>query len=178
MWTTKKNESRMEVEDLDTSVSDMSVAEWCDAHQSESVSDSSDSSGGEGGASRKSEHTKQEAMAIDADVVRWLEANQTPVKEGRQCGGGSGDGSGSGSGSGCGSGNSGQHCSAALAVLDYGVLRLIMKFLPMKRWCTILPAVCAGARHATVEGRKPVCVKGKTYMQRYMAQYRAAQLNC
>ena len=81
---------------------------------------------------------------IDADVMRWLEANQTPVREGRHCdiGGGYGNGSGSGSGCGgdnssyCGSGSgsvsSSQQVSASLAVLNYRVLCLVMMFLPRK----------------------------------------------
>ena len=143
VWTTTKDESTMEVEELD--MSDMSVGDWCDAYQSESGSGSRcrTNSGNEGCSSERGEHTKQKAIVIDADVMRWLEANQTPVREGRHCdiGGSAGSGSGSGSGNCCGSGSwsvsSSQLVSASLAVLDYGVLRLVMKFLPRKEWCTI-----------------------------------------
>jgi len=97
---------------------------------------------------------------------------------------GGGDGSGNGAGSGCGAG-SGSYCgsgsgslsssqkvSGSLAMLDYGVLRIVMRHLPSKEWSTILPTVFAGARHATMEGRK--CSKDK---ERYMARVQAAQLN-
>jgi hypothetical protein len=96
VWTTNKDESRMEVEELD--MSDMSVGDWCEAYQSESRSVSGSNSGNEGCVDERGEHTTQEAMAIDADVMRWLEANQTPVRERRNCDIGGGVGSGSGSG--------------------------------------------------------------------------------
>ena len=121
---------------------------------------------------------------INADVMRWLEANLTPVREGRHCdiGGGVGSGSGSGCGGGAGNGSycgmgsgsvsSSQQASALLTSLDYGVLRLVMRHLPTKKWSTILPTVFAGARHAIAEGRK-----GSKDMERYMARVQAAQLN-
>ena len=182
VWTTNKDESKMEVEELD--MSNMSVGEWCEAHQSESGSGSGSNSGSEGCAGERGEHTKQEDIVIDADVMRWLEANQTPVREGRHYYTGGGDGDGSGSGSGCGAG-SGSYCgsgsgsvsssqkvSASLAMLDYGVLRIVMRFLPSKEWSTILPTVFAGARQATVEGRR----KSKD-KERRKAKLQAAQLN-
>ena len=111
---------------------------------------------------REREHTKQEAIVIDADVMTWLEANQTPVREERHYYIGGGDGSGSGAGNGCGAG-SGSYCGSgsgslsssqkvngSLAMLDYGVLRIVMRYLPSKEWSTILPTVFAGARHATM----------------------------
>ena len=132
----------------------------------------------------RGEHTKQEAVVIDADVMRWLEANQTSMREGRHCDIGGGVGSGSGSGSGCG-GDSGNYCgtgsgsvsssqqvSASLAVLDYGVLRLVMKFLPRKEWCPTLPTMFAGARRATMEGRRNSKDK-----ERHKTRFQAAQLN-
>ena len=113
-----------------------------------------------------------------------LEANQTPVREGSRyyTGGGEGDGSGSGSGSGAGSGSycgsgsgsasSSQKVSASLETLDYGVLRIVMRFLPSKEWSTILPTVFAGARQATMEGRRRSNDK-----ERKKARLQAAQLN-
>ena len=202
VWTTNKDESKMDIEELD--MSNMSVGDWCD-YQSESGSGSGDNSGnsgsgdnsgGEGCSGKKKAYAKQEAMVTDAEVARWLEANQTPAKNI-----GSGDDSGSGAGSGCGTG-SGKYCgsgsesvsssqqgSASLVMLDYGVLRLVMEFLPKKKWCTILPTVFAGARHASVEGRKD---SKFARMQRWTAHqkarvkaallnnpwYCAAQLNC
>ena len=85
------------------------------------------------------------------------------------------EGSTGGCGSGAGCGNAleevsedhprvfaGAYCGgkAALVIMEYGVLRLIMRFLPMKRWCTVLPAVFAGAMYAAYEGEV-----GVTYRQ-------------
>ena len=162
VWTTNKSESRMDIGELDTS--NMSVGEWLD-YQSESGSGSGDTAveakeySGKGKA-----NTKQEAMVTDVEVTRWLEANQTPARKTREatparsCG--SGDGCGSDAEGGCGTGNgiyrSSEGVGAAagqcsLVMLDYGVLRLVMGFLPKKKWSTILPAVFAGARHASVD---------------------------
>jgi hypothetical protein len=140
VWTTNKDESRMEVEELD--MSNMSVGEWCEAHQSESGSGSGNNSGSNGCEGERGKRTKQEATVTDADVMSWLEANQTPVREGRQYHTGGSDDNGSGSGSGCGVG-SGSYCgsgsgsvssnqkvSASLVQLDHGVLRIFMWFLP------------------------------------------------
>ena len=69
------------------------------------------------------------------------------------------EGSNGGSGSGTGSGSAGavdgaSWCGkATLVTMEYGVLRLIASFLPMKGWCTILPTVFPGALHAVYEGR-------------------------
>ena len=191
VWTTNKSESRMDIGELDTS--NMSVGEWLD-YQSESGSGSgdtcigsSDTSGDEEYSGKGKANTKQEAMVTDAEVTRWLEANQTPA---RSCG--SGDGSGSDAEGGCGTGNGicrSSEGAPTLVMLDYGVLRLVMGFLPKKKWSTILPAVFAGARHASVDGRKdPEFAR----LQRLTAQkearrraallnnpwYCAAQLNC
>ena len=191
VWTTNKSESRMDIGELDTS--NMSVGEWLD-YQSESGSGSgdtcigsSDTSGDEEYSGKGKANTKQEAMVTDVEVTRWLEANQTPA---RSCG--SGDGSGSDAEGGCGTGNGicrSSEGAPTLVMLDYGVLRLVMGFLPKKKWSTILPAVFAGARHASVDGRKdPEFAR----LQRLTAQkearrraallnnpwYCAAQLNC
>ena len=68
----------------------------------------------------------------------------------------------------CGS----QKVSASLAQLDYGVLRIVMRFLPTKEWSTILPTVFAGARQAMVEGRR----KSKD-KESHKARLQAALLN-
>ena len=191
VWTTNKSESRMDIGELDTS--NMSVGEWLD-YQSESGSGSgdtcigsSDTSGDEEYSGKGKANTKQEAMVTDVEVTRWLEANQTPARSR-----GSGDGSGSDAEGGCGTGNGicrSSEGAPTLVMLDYGVLRLVMGFLPKKKWSTILPAVFAGARHASVDGRKdPEFAR----LQRVTAQkearrraallnnpwYCAAQLNC
>ena len=66
-------------------------------------------------------------------------------------------GSGSGGGSGCGGGNGFDNneegarrsgTSASLVMVDDGILRIIMDFLPRKSWSTILPAVFTGAHDA------------------------------
>ena len=167
----------------------MSVGEWLD-YQSESGSGSGDNSGGEGCPGKRRADAKHETIVTDAEVTRWLEANQTPAKKtpAKNCG--SGDGSGSGAGSGCGTGNgnycgsgsesvsSSQQVSAALVMLDYGVLRLVMGVLPKKKWCTILPTVFAGARHASVDGRKdPEFVRLQRVTTQKEARRRAALLN-
>ena len=91
-------------------------------------------------------------------------------------GSGSGSGCGAGSGSYCGSGSvsvsSNQKVSASLETLDYGVLRIVMRFLPSKEWSTILPTVFAGARQAIVKGRR----KSKD-KERRKAKLQASQLN-
>ena len=45
-------------------------------------------------------------------------------------------------------------CGASQVVLDHGVLRLIMNFLPTSSWCTILPAVFARAQYAAFESKR------------------------
>ena len=190
VWTTNKSESRMDIGELDTS--NMSVGEWLD-YQSESGSGSGDTSGGEGYSGNGKANTKQEAMVTDVEVTRWLEANQTPARKTREatparsCG--SGGGCGSEAEGGCGTGNgiyrssegasvSSQQVSATLVVLDYGVLRLVMGFLPKKKWSTILPAVFAGARHASVDGRKdPDFARLQRVTTQKEARRRAALLN-
>ena len=180
VWTTNKSESRMDIGELDTS--NMSVGEWLD-YQSESGSGSgdtcigsSDTSGDEEYSGKGKANTKQEAMVTDVEVTRWLEANQTPA---RSCG--SGDGSGSDAEGGCGTGNGicrSSEGAPTLVMLDYGVLRLVMGFLPKKKWSTILPAVFAGARHASVDGRKdPEFARLQRLTARKEARRRAALLN-
>ena len=56
VWTTNKDESRMEVEELDKL--NMSVGDWCEAYQSESSSGSGSNSGNEGCAGERGEHTR------------------------------------------------------------------------------------------------------------------------
>ena len=81
---------------------------------------------------------------------------------------------------------SSQQVSATLVVLDYGVLRLVMGFLPKKKWSTILPAVFAGARHASVDGREFARLQRVTAQKEARRRaallnnpwYCAAQLNC
>ena len=74
-------------------------------------------------------------------------------------------GSGSGGGSGCGGGNGFDNSeegarrsgtSASLAMVDGGILRVIMDFLPRKSWCTTLPAVFTGAHDATFMKKREV----------------------
>ena len=49
----------------------------------------------------------------------------------------------------------------SLNKLDYGVIRLIMQYLPRKSWQTILPTVCVDTRYADTEGRKMTKEKAK-----------------
>ena len=59
-----------------------------------------------------------------------------------------------------------------METLDYGVLRIVMRFLPSKEWSTILPTVFAGARQATMEG-----MRRSNDKERKKARLQAAQLN-
>ena len=74
-------------------------------------------------------------------------------------------------GIGSGTVSSEQQAMASLTSLDYGVLRLVMDYLPTKKWCTILPAVFTGARHATMQGRKR-----SRDRENYEARVKAAKL--
>ena len=51
--------------------------------------------------------------------------------------------------------------TCSLNKLDYGVIRLIMQYLPRKSWQTILPTVCADTRYADTEGREMTEEKAK-----------------
>ena len=68
--------------------------------------------------------------------------------------------------------SSSQKVSASLETLDYGVLRIVMRFLPSKEWSNILPTVFAGARQSAMEGRRRSNDK-----ERRKARLQAAQLN-
>ena len=113
-----------------------------------------------------------------------MEANQACAKvtgDGSDSGSGAGSGGGTGNGSYCGSGSgsvsSSQKISASLVMLDHGVLRLVMDFLPKKRWCTILPTVCAEARKASVEGKREKFAIVRRLAAEQKARCKAAQLN-
>ena len=113
-----------------------------------------------------------------------LEANQTFAKDiggGNDSGNGAGSGGGTGNGNYCGSGSgsvsSSQKVSASLAMLDYGVLRLVTEFLPKKKWCNILPTVFAGARQASVEGKRSKFAIVRRLAAEQKARCKAALLN-
>ena len=116
--------------------------------------------------SRSMMHVKEEAAGAE---VAYCDAADAEGSEG---------GSGSGAGCGCPAELDGAcWCGrATLASMDYGVLRLIASFLPLKGWVTIMPTVFAGALYAVYEGR-PLPTRRKELVNTIVGAYKETVSN-